>query len=83
MNKMIKEWLTESDNETFDMTKALASLSILAGIALAVVSVVWKGAPLNMQDYGIGMGALFGGLGVALGLKKETCNADNSNKLSE
>jgi hypothetical protein len=27
---------------------------------------------LNMQDYGIGMGALFGGLGVALGMKKET-----------
>ena len=80
---MVKEWLTESDNETFDMTKALAALSILAGIVLAAVSVVWKDAPLNMQDYGIGMGALFGGLGVALGLKKETCNVNDSNKLSE
>lgn len=83
MNKIVKEWLTESDNETFDVTKALAALSILAGIVLAVVSVVWKDAPLNMQDYGIGMGALFGGLGVALGLKKETCNVNDSNKLSE
>jgi hypothetical protein len=72
MNKMIKEWFTETDNQTFDITKALAALSILSGIALAIVRVVWKDAPLNMQDYGIGMGALFGGLGVALGMKKET-----------
>ena len=78
MNKMIKEWFTETDNQTFDITKALAALSILSGIVLAIVSVVWKDAPLNMQDYGIGMGALFGGLGVALGMKKETKSGDNN-----
>jgi hypothetical protein len=71
MPDIIKHMFTESDNKTFDVTKALAALTIVTGIALAIVSVVWKNAPLNMQDYGTGMGLLFAGLGVALGMKKE------------
>jgi hypothetical protein len=72
MRKFLKDMFTEKDNKTFDVTKALAALTIVTGIALAIVSVVWKNAPLNMQDYGTGMGLLFAGLGVALGMKKET-----------
>lgn len=74
MKILLTNWFTESDNQTFDIVRALAALAILNAIILAGIS-VWKGTPLNMQDYGIGMGALFGGLGVALGMKKESNEA--------
>jgi hypothetical protein len=72
MLKFLRQLFTESDNVTFDVTKVLAALAIITGLALAIVSVVWKNAPLNMQDYGTGMGLLFAGVGAALGLKKES-----------
>lgn len=72
MRNFMIHLFTESDNKTFDVTRVLAALSILTGLALAVISVVFKNTPLNMQDYGIGIGALFAGVGAALGLKKDT-----------
>lgn len=70
--KLIKEWFTETDNETADVTKVLAALSIVTGIVLAVFSVVVLGKEFNYQDYGLGTAALFAGVGVALSAKKET-----------
>ena len=72
MRKFWQHLFTESDNVTFDATKVLAALAILTGLGLAIVSVVWKNAPLDMQDYGTGMGLLFAGVGAALGFKKES-----------
>ncbi len=70
--KVIKEWFTETDNETADVTKVLAAVSVMTGIGLAVFSVVVLGKEFNYQDYGLGTAALFGGIGVALGLKKDS-----------
>ena len=72
MNKIIKDWFTEIDNQTFDVTKALAVVSILTAIGLIAYSIIYKGQVFSLQDYGIGMSTLFVGLGVALKLKKET-----------
>lgn len=72
MKKIFIDWFTEVDNKTFDITKALAVVSILVGISLAIFSVVVKGQLFNYQDYGLGTAALFAGVGVALGLKKES-----------
>lgn len=63
---------TEADNHTFDLTKILALLSIIVGLSMVVFSVVKNGQPFIFQDFGIGVGALFTGLGVALGFKKES-----------
>jgi len=77
MNKIIKDWFTEIDNQTFDVTKALAVVSILTAIGLIAYSIIYKGQVFSLQDYGIGMSALFAGLGVALKLKKDS-NANGS-----
>lgn len=72
IKKVINDWFTEVDNKTFDITKVLAVMSICAGIGLAVFSVAYKGDTFNYQDYGLGTAALFAGVGVALGMKKES-----------
>lgn len=72
MHKVINDWLTEIDNSTFDVTKALAVLSVLTGVGLAIFSVVYKGQAFDYQDYGLGTAALFAGVGIALGMKKDT-----------
>lgn len=72
MKKVLVDWFTEVDNKTFDITKALAVISILTAIGLAIFSVVIKGQIFNYQDYGMGTAALFAGIGTALGLKKDS-----------
>jgi hypothetical protein len=72
IKKVLNDWFTEVDNKTFDITKVLAVFSIGTGIFLAIFSVVYKAQAFNYQDYGLGTAALFAGLGVALGLKKDS-----------
>jgi len=72
VKKILNDWFTEVDNKTFDITKVLAVLSIATGIGLAIFSVAYKGQAFNYQDYGLGTAALFAGVGVALGMKKES-----------
>lgn len=70
MREIIKQLLTESDNITHDIYRYLAVFSIISGLCFQAIA-VWKGQPFDMQQFGIGVGALFAGVGVALGLKKE------------
>lgn len=72
VKKVLKDWFTEVNNETFDVTKALAVVSVISGIGLAIFAVVSKGQAFNYQDYGMGTAALFAGVGVALGMKKDS-----------
>lgn len=72
MKKILRELLTEGDNITHDLYRYLALLSILTGLGLSIYAVVKKDQPFDMQQFGIGVGVLFAGVGVALGLKKET-----------
>ena len=77
MKKILTDWFTEMDNKTFDITKALAVVSIMSAIGLAVFAVVWHHQDFNYQDYGLGTAALFAGVGVALGMKKDTPTGGN------
>lgn len=72
MSKILRDLLTDSDNLTHDIYRYLALLSILTGLGLSIYVVVVKDQPFDMQQFGIGIGVLFAGVGVALGLKKET-----------
>lgn len=78
VKKIVKDWFTEPDNETFDVVKILAVVSIVTGIVLAIVSVVCKNQVFSYQDYGLGTAALFAGVGMALGMKKDSDVVDIS-----
>lgn len=72
---VIRQLFTEADNCTHDIYRYLAVGSIVVGLGLNIYAVVTKGQPFDMQTFGVGTGALFAGVGVALGLKKESSNA--------
>ena len=72
IKKFLNDMLTEVDNRTFDLSKVLALMAVVNGLALTVYEVVWKGTQFNFQDYGVGVGLLFGGLAAVLTFKKES-----------
>lgn len=72
MKTFLKHLFTEVDGESFDLARVLAACSVLSGIGLQIYAVGWKGQPFDMQIFGVGTGALFAGVGVALGMKKES-----------
>lgn len=63
---------TETDNRTHDVFKYLALMTVVIAHGLQVYVVVWKGQPFDMQQFGIGIGALFAGVGAALMMKPES-----------
>lgn len=63
---------TGIDNRTHDVARVLAVLSFVVGLGLTVYTVVWKNQVFDLQQFGIGVGAMFAGLGAALVLKKDT-----------
>ena len=78
IKKLLNDMFTETDNHTFDLSKVLALLAVVNGLVLTVYEVVWKGTTFNFQDYGIGVGLLFGGLAAVLTFKKETNDKSES-----
>ena len=72
MKTILTQMMTGRDNRTFDAVRVLAVLSIIVGLALAVYVVVWKGQPFSLQDFGLGIGAVFLSVGGALKLKADT-----------
>lgn len=65
----LRHLLTGNDNATFDAVRVLAVLSIVVALGLAVFVVVAKGQIFSLQDFGIGIGAVFLSVGAALKLK--------------
>lgn len=78
LRTVVRHLMTESDNVTHDLYRYLAVLAVAVGLGLSVYVVGWKNQPFDMQTFGVGVGALFAGVGVALGLKKETSNKEGS-----
>ena len=68
MSKWLRDLLTGSDNVTYDLVRLLAVLSIFVGLGLSIYSVVIKGQVFSLQDFGIGVGAVFLAVGAALKL---------------
>jgi len=69
---VLRQLLTGSDNETHDFMRwvGLGGATVLLG--LQVYAVVVKGQVFDLQASGIGLGAMCGGLGAALGMKRDT-----------
>lgn len=71
IGRILRELLTD-DRDAQDVHRWIAVLAALAGIALTIYSVVWKGDTWSIQDYGIGIGALLAGTGAAIRLAQPT-----------
>jgi hypothetical protein len=68
----LKHWLTESDNTTFDPTKAMGIYAFLHYHLVSGWQFFHDHVAFDPTGYGTGIGALFATLGVLFGLKKET-----------
>ena len=64
--------LTGQDNQTHDIARWLAALSVLTGLALQIYVTVQLKQPLDLQQFGIGMGTLLAGFGAAIKLKENS-----------
>jgi len=70
--KFFVDMFTGPDNSTGDLGRVLLAVAVLTAIGLTIYSVVWKNVPWDVNQYGIGIGALlFGGGGMLL-LKRST-----------
>ena len=60
----LRKMLTGRDNATWDIVRVLGALAVLVALGLTVYSVVWRGQPFDLQSFGLGVCALFSGLGL-------------------
>ena len=72
----IKGWIhnivSETDNKTICPVRVLAILGTLQGLGIQAWDVIGNHAAFNLEQFGIGMGAMLGSLGLALGFKKDS-----------
>ncbi len=72
MSKLLKQLFTGKDNETQDLVRWLAALSFVVALGLDVYVVAWKNQQYDMQQFGVGLAAIFAAVGAALKLKEST-----------
>lgn len=75
MKKWLTDMFTEPDNKTICPVRIIAILGSLQYLGMAGAN-YYQHHIFDAQNYAIGFGALLGGIGVALGLKKDTKPAD-------
>lgn len=71
LTDVLRGMMTETDNRTHDLFRYIAVVSAVVGLALQVHVVVWKSQAFDFQQFGIGVGVLFAGIGAALAMKPE------------
>lgn len=72
MKEVLKQLLTGGDNQTHDIGRWMAAIIGASGVVFQGWAVIHNGQPFNMQDFGIGAGALATGVGAMLKLKQDT-----------
>jgi uncharacterized membrane protein (DUF2068 family) len=70
MRTMVRQLLTGVDNKTHDVARWLAVVSVLTFLSLTVYDIVVLHREWKMQDFGIGLGAVLGAVGVLIKLKE-------------
>lgn len=71
MKKFLRNIFTEPDNQTFCPVRLLALVGSFQYFGLNIARYVQHGVFVP-QDFAVGFAALLGGVGVALGIKKDT-----------
>ena len=70
--KILTQLLTGADNQTHDFMRWLGCASGGCALGLQMYVVLTGKQQFDVQQFGIGLGALFAAVGAALGLKKDT-----------
>jgi hypothetical protein len=68
---VLTQLFTGKDGITHDLGRWGAAASFLTGLGLQIYAVM-KGAAFDMQNFGLGIGALSAGVGAMLKLKETT-----------
>jgi hypothetical protein len=69
--KFVMDILTETDNSTYCPVRIVALIGCLQYLGLSLAHYIQHGA-FEVQAFGVGFAAIIGGVGAALGLKKDT-----------
>lgn len=72
MFKWIKDTITEPDNKTICPVRIMGIIGAIQGLVMQGYAVFILHSAADLQQYGIGLGAVIVALGVALGYKKDT-----------
>jgi hypothetical protein len=67
--KWLSQIFTDSQG-SHDIARYLAALSVFHSLAMSGWDVIANHAHFDMQNFGMGIGAMFAGLGALLGFKK-------------
>lgn len=68
LGRLLKTSLTGKDNVTYEIANLLAAIGTVVFLVLACVNY----AKFDPQGFGAGFGLMLGGLGVAMGLRKDS-----------
>lgn len=71
MKNFFKNLFTEPDNKTFCLIRLVAVIGVFQYFVLTTAHYI-QHAVFAPQEFALGLGALVGGVGVALGIKKDT-----------
>lgn len=71
VKEFIMNVITEPDNRTPCVARLIAIAGSLQYLGLAIAHYIQHGV-FDAQSYAVGFGALLGGVGVALGLKRDS-----------
>ena len=72
IGQVLKDISTGKTGLSYDVIRILAIASVAIALWLTVYQVIVRGEHFNMQEFGLGLGAVFLSVGTALKLGKET-----------
>jgi TRAP-type C4-dicarboxylate transport system permease small subunit len=72
MTQILKNILTERDNQTFELISVLTLLAMTGLVVYAGYDLIHNNARFDPETYGIGVATILGGSGLGRFLKKDT-----------
>ncbi len=71
IKEAFRELVTIDDNVTHDLARWLALLSVVVYWVLTIYDVAWKSNEWRMQEFGIGLAAVFAASGAWIWIEKK------------